>query len=82
MRPCLTVPPRRALEIPPGLPFRVALTESIDPVTAAAGDAVAARIVRLRHNYKPLGAYVVLDITLENVHMAGAPVDLQFSRTL
>jgi hypothetical protein len=89
------------VEIPPGLPFRVALTETIDPVTAAAGDpikaklitpigssrnvlvpkgaTVSARIVRIRHYYKPLGAYVVLDITLENVHVAGTPVDLHAS---
>ena len=37
-----TVP---SLEIPPGLPFRVALTESIDPATAATGDPIKAKLI-------------------------------------
>lgn len=45
-------PPRRrasdvgpaTLSLPPGLPFRVAFTDRIDPATAAAGDAIRGRL--------------------------------------
>jgi hypothetical protein len=33
------------LEIPPGLSFRVAVTESIDPSTAATGDPIKAKLI-------------------------------------
>jgi len=56
-----------AAEWPAGLPFEIALTQSIDPATAAAGDRVTARMAdairdRQRRILAPKGAAVTLRI--------------------
>jgi hypothetical protein len=58
------------VEILPGLPFRVALTESIDPATAAAGDPIKAKLIT------PIGSF-------RNVLVPkGAAVAARINRTL
>src|SRR5258708_32366281 len=67
----------RAVSIPQGLPFRVALTQSIDTATAAAGDPIKAKLITpIRDGSEalvPTGAVIVARIVRIRQFYGGAP---------
>jgi len=67
----------RAFSIPQGLPFRVALTQSIDTATAAAGDPIKAKLIAtIRDGSEvlvPTGAVIAARIVRIRQFYGGAP---------